>query len=150
MPLSVFSESCGPQCPALLLIQNPSNCLCAHCHQSPLMFPALQLSEILKFGVDKLLSSEESSVQDVKLEQILGPSRDGQWVADEDFTSLKKEVEEEESISDSDGQSRFISQTGYSGMHWKNLTFTFCYHRVRNWITRENTPEISSLSFQTS
>ncbi|XP_036969824.1 chromodomain-helicase-DNA-binding protein 1-like isoform X4 [Acanthopagrus latus] len=64
----------------------------------------LQLSEILKFGVDKLLSSEESSVQDVKLEQILGPSRDGQWVADEDFTSLKKEVEEEESISDSDGQ----------------------------------------------
>uniref|UniRef100_A0A671W9X4 Chromodomain helicase DNA binding protein 1-like n=1 Tax=Sparus aurata TaxID=8175 RepID=A0A671W9X4_SPAAU len=56
----------------------------------------LQLSEILKFGVDKLLSSEESSVQDVKLEQILGPSRDGQWVADEDFTSLKEEVEEEE------------------------------------------------------
>uniref|UniRef100_A0A8D0AXR7 Chromodomain helicase DNA binding protein 1-like n=1 Tax=Sander lucioperca TaxID=283035 RepID=A0A8D0AXR7_SANLU len=54
-----------------------------------------QLSEILKFGVDKLLSSEESSVQDVKLEKILGPSRQGQWV-DEDFTSLREKEEEEE------------------------------------------------------
>ncbi|XP_059197836.1 chromodomain-helicase-DNA-binding protein 1-like [Centropristis striata] len=68
----------------------------------------LQLSEILKFGVDKLLSSEESSVQDVKLEKILGPSCDGQWV-DEDFTSLREEEEEkqeegeeEESGSESD------------------------------------------------
>ncbi|KAM6938744.1 chromodomain-helicase-DNA-binding protein 1-like [Lycodopsis pacificus] len=59
----------------------------------------LQLSEILKFGVDKLLSSEESSVTDVKLEKILGPSRDGQWV-EEDF----REEEEEESGSASDGQ----------------------------------------------
>lgn len=67
----------------------------------------LQLSEILKFGVDKLLSSEESSVQDVKLEKILGPSRQGQWV-DEDFTSLReKEEEEEENGSESDGQSMF-------------------------------------------
>uniref|UniRef100_A0A667YDN3 Chromodomain helicase DNA binding protein 1-like n=1 Tax=Myripristis murdjan TaxID=586833 RepID=A0A667YDN3_9TELE len=39
----------------------------------------LQLSEILKFGVDKLLSSEESSIQDVDLGKILGHSRDGQW-----------------------------------------------------------------------
>nr|XP_046246610.1 chromodomain-helicase-DNA-binding protein 1-like isoform X2 [Scatophagus argus] len=64
----------------------------------------LQLSEILKFGVDKLLSSEESSVQDVKLEKILGPSHDGQWVDDEDFTSLREEEEEEENLSGSDGQ----------------------------------------------
>ncbi|XP_042339987.1 chromodomain-helicase-DNA-binding protein 1-like isoform X2 [Plectropomus leopardus] len=66
----------------------------------------LQLSEILKFGVDKLLSSEESSVQDVKLEKILGPTHDGQWV-DEDFTSLREEMEEEEeeeSGLESDGQ----------------------------------------------
>uniref|UniRef100_A0A667YDM7 Chromodomain helicase DNA binding protein 1-like n=1 Tax=Myripristis murdjan TaxID=586833 RepID=A0A667YDM7_9TELE len=34
------------------------------------------LSEILKFGVDKLLSSEESSIQDVDLGKILGHSRD--------------------------------------------------------------------------
>ncbi|XP_071343158.1 chromodomain-helicase-DNA-binding protein 1-like isoform X2 [Trachinotus anak] len=67
----------------------------------------LQLSEILKFGVDKLLSSEESSVQDVKLEKILGLSRDGQWVDDEDSMSLREEQEEEEEEengSESDGQ----------------------------------------------
>lgn len=71
-----------------------------------------QLSEILKFGVDKLLSSEESSVQDVKLEKILGPSRDGQWLADEESTALREEgeeEEEEENDSGSDGQSRFYS-----------------------------------------
>ncbi|XP_034089606.1 chromodomain-helicase-DNA-binding protein 1-like, partial [Gymnodraco acuticeps] len=55
----------------------------------------LKLSEILKFGVDKLLSSEESSVQEVKLEKILGPSRKGRW-AEEDFSNVREEEEEEE------------------------------------------------------
>ncbi|KAL3047948.1 hypothetical protein OYC64_021996 [Pagothenia borchgrevinki] len=55
----------------------------------------LKFSEILKFGVDKLLSSEESSVQEVKLEKILGPSRDGRW-AEEDFSNVREEEEEEE------------------------------------------------------
>ncbi|XP_061680437.1 chromodomain-helicase-DNA-binding protein 1-like [Syngnathoides biaculeatus] len=60
----------------------------------------LQLSEILKFGVDKLLSSDESSVQDVKLQKILGPSRDGRWTvdqedADEDPSSLREEEDRE-------------------------------------------------------
>uniref|UniRef100_A0A667XVR9 Chromodomain helicase DNA binding protein 1-like n=1 Tax=Myripristis murdjan TaxID=586833 RepID=A0A667XVR9_9TELE len=67
----------------------------------------LQLSEILKFGVDKLLSSEESSIQDVDLGKILGHSRDGQWVADEDSTLLRgeeEEEEEEEKDSESEGQ----------------------------------------------
>ncbi|XP_022614806.1 chromodomain-helicase-DNA-binding protein 1-like isoform X2 [Seriola dumerili] len=66
----------------------------------------LQLSEILKFGVDKLLSSEESSIQDVKLEKILGLSRDGQWVDDEDSLREEEEEEEEEEKngSGSDGQ----------------------------------------------
>ncbi|KAF3834630.1 hypothetical protein F7725_027188 [Dissostichus mawsoni] len=50
------------------------------------------LSEILKFGVDKLLSSEESSVQEVKLEKILGPSREGRW-AEEDFSNVREEEE---------------------------------------------------------
>ncbi|XP_037325188.2 chromodomain-helicase-DNA-binding protein 1-like isoform X2 [Pungitius pungitius] len=59
----------------------------------------LQLGEVLKFGVDKLLSSEESSVTEVKLEKILGPSRDGQW-EDEDLRGEEEEEEEEES----DGQ----------------------------------------------
>lgn len=62
--------------------------------------------------MDKLLSSEESSVQDVKLEKILGPTRDGQWVDDEDFTSLKEEEEEEENSSESDGQSMFYHVNG--------------------------------------
>lgn len=65
----------------------------------------LQLSEILSFGMDKLLSSEESSVHDVNLEKILGPSRDGRW-GDEDFTTTRRESEEEEEHSSS-GQSVF-------------------------------------------
>ncbi|XP_068615739.1 chromodomain-helicase-DNA-binding protein 1-like [Brachionichthys hirsutus] len=63
----------------------------------------LKLSEILTFGVDKLLSSEESSVQDVKLETILGPSRQARWVDKEDFPLLREEEEGEENPSDSDG-----------------------------------------------
>ncbi|XDV35684.1 hypothetical protein PO909_005580 [Leuciscus waleckii] len=50
----------------------------------------LQLSEILKFGVDKLLSSEESSIQDVDLRLILGQSRDGQWLTDEEHVKLNE------------------------------------------------------------
>lgn len=61
-----------------------------------------QLGEILKFGVDKLLSSDESTVQDVKLEKILGLSRDGHWVDE----STSHTVDEEDD-SESDGQSRF-------------------------------------------
>ncbi|XP_012716707.2 chromodomain-helicase-DNA-binding protein 1-like isoform X1 [Fundulus heteroclitus] len=59
----------------------------------------LQLSEILKFGIDKLLSSDESSIQEVKLEKILGQSRDGQWVDDDELSSLE---EEEEEVEDED------------------------------------------------
>uniref|UniRef100_A0A665SU11 Chromodomain helicase DNA binding protein 1-like n=1 Tax=Echeneis naucrates TaxID=173247 RepID=A0A665SU11_ECHNA len=57
-----------------------------------------QLSEILKFGVDKLLSSKDSSIQDMKLENILGHSCDGQWVDGGNSTSVR---EEEEEIEDS-------------------------------------------------
>ncbi|XP_059349811.1 chromodomain-helicase-DNA-binding protein 1-like isoform X2 [Ammospiza nelsoni] len=54
----------------------------------------LQLSEILKFGLDKLLSSEGSTVQDVELESILGETKGGQWIMD---TVLpQKEQNEEE------------------------------------------------------
>ncbi|XP_068273468.1 chromodomain-helicase-DNA-binding protein 1-like isoform X2 [Nyctibius grandis] len=42
----------------------------------------LQLSEILKFGLDNLLSSEGSTVQDVELENILGETKGGRWVMD--------------------------------------------------------------------
>ncbi|XP_051987148.1 chromodomain-helicase-DNA-binding protein 1-like [Xyrauchen texanus] len=57
----------------------------------------LQLSEILKFGVDKLLSSEDSSIQDVDLRLILGQSQDGQWVTEEEHV-IPNETDEEEDI----------------------------------------------------
>ncbi|XP_035250471.1 chromodomain-helicase-DNA-binding protein 1-like isoform X1 [Anguilla anguilla] len=60
----------------------------------------LQLSEILKFGVDKLLASEESSVQDVDLGLILGRSRGGHWL-DEDDPAVPGEEEED---ADTDNQ----------------------------------------------
>ncbi|XP_063275976.1 chromodomain-helicase-DNA-binding protein 1-like isoform X2 [Prinia subflava] len=53
----------------------------------------LQLSEILKFGLDKLLSSEGSTVQDVELENILGETKGGQWIMD---TVLPQKEEDEE------------------------------------------------------
>ncbi|XP_050968849.1 chromodomain-helicase-DNA-binding protein 1-like [Labeo rohita] len=62
----------------------------------------LQLSEILKFGVDKLLASDESSIQDVDLRLILGQSRDGQWLTDEENVKLNESDEEED--EDMEGQ----------------------------------------------
>uniref|UniRef100_A0A8D0G2X6 Chromodomain helicase DNA binding protein 1 like n=1 Tax=Strix occidentalis caurina TaxID=311401 RepID=A0A8D0G2X6_STROC len=53
----------------------------------------LQLSEILKFGLDKLLSSEGSTIQDVELENILGETKGGKWVTD---VVLPREEESEE------------------------------------------------------
>ncbi|XP_014108940.1 PREDICTED: chromodomain-helicase-DNA-binding protein 1-like isoform X2 [Pseudopodoces humilis] len=53
----------------------------------------LQLSEILKFGLDKLLSSEGSTIQDVELENILGETKGGQWIMD---TVLPQKEENEE------------------------------------------------------
>ncbi|XP_028709908.2 LOW QUALITY PROTEIN: chromodomain-helicase-DNA-binding protein 1-like [Peromyscus leucopus] len=50
--------------------------------QRPSAEADFQLSEILKFGLDKLLSSEGSTVDEVDLESILGETRDGQWVSD--------------------------------------------------------------------
>ncbi|XP_076004763.1 chromodomain-helicase-DNA-binding protein 1-like [Genypterus blacodes] len=64
----------------------------------------LQLTEILKYGVGKLLSSDESTVQDVELRKILGPSRDGHWVDDEDSAVPEGEEEEDENGTESDGQ----------------------------------------------
>uniref|UniRef100_UPI00398E5C1D chromodomain-helicase-DNA-binding protein 1-like isoform X1 n=2 Tax=Pristiophorus japonicus TaxID=55135 RepID=UPI00398E5C1D len=43
----------------------------------------MQLSDILKFGLDKLLSSEESTIEDVDLENILGETRKGMWVTED-------------------------------------------------------------------
>lgn len=57
---------------------------------------SLQLSEILKFGLDKLLSSEGSTVDTVDLESILGETEDGQWVSGALSTAEGGNNEEEE------------------------------------------------------
>nr|XP_034818177.1 chromodomain-helicase-DNA-binding protein 1-like isoform X5 [Pan paniscus] len=50
--------------------------------QKPAADADLQLSEILKFGLDKLLASEGSTIDEIDLESILGETKDGQWVSD--------------------------------------------------------------------
>ncbi|ELK27908.1 Chromodomain-helicase-DNA-binding protein 1-like protein, partial [Myotis davidii] len=56
----------------------------------------LQLGEILKFGLDKLLSSEGSTVDEIDLESILGETKDGQWVSDALPTAEEGSREQEE------------------------------------------------------
>ncbi|XP_077892212.1 transport and Golgi organization protein 1 homolog isoform X1 [Ictidomys tridecemlineatus] len=50
--------------------------------QKPLADPDLQLSDILKFGLDKLLSSEGSTLEEGDLESILGETENSQWASD--------------------------------------------------------------------
>ncbi|XP_045334833.1 chromodomain-helicase-DNA-binding protein 1-like isoform X1 [Leopardus geoffroyi] len=56
----------------------------------------LQLSEILKFGLDKLLSSEGSTVDEIDLETILGETKNGQWISDTLPTAEEGIQEQEE------------------------------------------------------
>ncbi|KAM6474909.1 chromodomain-helicase-DNA-binding protein 1-like isoform 2-T2 [Liasis olivaceus] len=53
----------------------------------------VQLNEILKFGLDKLLSSEGSTVCDVDLGSILGETRGGIWLMDpvQSITEINEE-----------------------------------------------------------
>lgn len=46
------------------------------------MFSPFKLSEILKFGFDKLLSSKGSTMDEIDLESPLGETKNGQWVSD--------------------------------------------------------------------
>ena len=52
----------------------------------------------MKFGLDKLLSSEGSTIQDVELENILGETKGGKWVMD---VVLPREDESEEEDTES-------------------------------------------------
>ncbi|XP_013889366.1 chromodomain-helicase-DNA-binding protein 1-like [Austrofundulus limnaeus] len=74
----------------------------------------LQLSEILKFGIDKLLLSDESSIQEVKLEKILGSSRSGHWMDDEDLSLKEEEEEEDRSESEVQNHMYFFEGKDYS------------------------------------
>ncbi|KFQ28039.1 Chromodomain-helicase-DNA-binding protein 1-like, partial [Mesitornis unicolor] len=71
----------------------------------------LQLSEILKFGLDKLLSSEGSTIQDVELENILGETKGGKWVMD---TVLPCEEETEEEDKDTENHMYVYEGKDYS------------------------------------
>ncbi|XP_058394940.1 chromodomain-helicase-DNA-binding protein 1-like isoform X2 [Diceros bicornis minor] len=64
--------------------------------QKPAADADLQLSEILKFGLDKLLSSEGSTVDEINLESILGETKDGQWISDALPTTEERSREQEE------------------------------------------------------
>ncbi|KAM8889632.1 chromodomain-helicase-DNA-binding protein 1-like [Synchiropus picturatus] len=71
----------------------------------------LQLSEILKFGVDKLLSSDESSVQNLELDKILGSSRNGQW---EDEEAAVREEDESDAESEEQNHMYYFEGKDYS------------------------------------
>ncbi|XP_006900390.1 PREDICTED: chromodomain-helicase-DNA-binding protein 1-like isoform X2 [Elephantulus edwardii] len=62
----------------------------------PSASPDLQLSEILKFGLDKLLSSEGSTMPEIDLESILGETKDGQWISDTLSAAKEGSREQEE------------------------------------------------------
>ncbi|XP_006861379.1 PREDICTED: chromodomain-helicase-DNA-binding protein 1-like isoform X1 [Chrysochloris asiatica] len=64
--------------------------------QRPSPTADLQLSEILKFGLDKLLSSEGSTMDEIDLESILGETKDGQWISDALPTAEEESREQEE------------------------------------------------------
>ncbi|KAJ8784772.1 hypothetical protein J1605_007908 [Eschrichtius robustus] len=64
--------------------------------QKPAADADLQLSEILKFGLDKLLSSEGSTMDEIDLESILGETKDGQWISGALPTAEERSREQEE------------------------------------------------------
>ncbi|XP_022089651.1 chromodomain-helicase-DNA-binding protein 1-like [Acanthaster planci] len=76
---------------------------------------ATQLSEMLKFGLDQLLQSADSSIDDVDLQGMLGSSVDGQWV-EEEVSSTQHALEEgdEEMEGTSEGDLYVFEGKDYS------------------------------------
>ncbi|XP_072016893.1 chromodomain-helicase-DNA-binding protein 1-like [Amphiura filiformis] len=70
---------------------------------------ATQLSDMIKFGLDKLLQSAESSVVDVDLKPILGGSLKGEWVLEENPTEKDEEEEEEMEEEDEDDAEKKVT-----------------------------------------
>ncbi|KAB0390676.1 hypothetical protein E2I00_020174 [Balaenoptera physalus] len=64
--------------------------------QLDFLFSSFKLSEILKFGLDKLLSSEGSTMDEIDLESILGETKDGQWISGALPTAEERSREQEE------------------------------------------------------
>lgn len=53
---------------------------------------------MLKFGLDKLLQSEDSSIDNVDLQSILGATVDGEWSLPEEAEIENKKADEEEQM----------------------------------------------------
>lgn len=70
--------------------------VCFHEGQLDFLFSSFKLSEILKFGLDKLLSSEGSTMDEIDLESILGETKDGQWISGALPTAEERSREQEE------------------------------------------------------
>lgn len=48
-----------------------------------------QLQDLLKFGIDKLLENQESSMEQFDLEKVVGRSEDGKWLVEEEETESR-------------------------------------------------------------
>ena len=70
---------------------------------------------MIKFGLDKLLQSEESSVVDVDLKAILGGSIKGEWVLEENTTKDEEEKEDkdDEKMTEEDGDDDSEKESKY-------------------------------------
>ncbi|XP_077976946.1 chromodomain-helicase-DNA-binding protein 1-like [Glandiceps talaboti] len=53
------------------------------------------ISDMLKFGLDKLFDNEESTITENDLRKILGASVDGEWQLDEDVVAMETDKDEE-------------------------------------------------------
>lgn len=93
-----------------------------------------KLSEILKFGLDKLLSSEGSTIDEVDLEAILGETKDGQWVSDALPAAEGGDREQEEGsklgLEHSRWHSRALLEHEQDEQPWKVLATALgpCYY----------------------
>lgn len=61
-----------------------------------------QLQDILKFGVDKLLENDDSSIESVDFDSILGPTENGEWTDIKDKETVASLASETMLIEDID------------------------------------------------
>ncbi|GAB1287896.1 Chromodomain-helicase-DNA-binding protein 1-like [Apodemus speciosus] len=107
--------------------------------QKPSAEADFQLSEILKFGLDKLLSSEGSSMEEIDLKSILGETRDGQWTPDTQSAAAEGGgSEEEEGISP---RTRLVSTDGLARVlvRCQEATRQLCHEHTDAATPRSNT-----------
>ncbi|XP_031560226.1 chromodomain-helicase-DNA-binding protein 1-like [Actinia tenebrosa] len=75
----------------------------------------LQLSDILKFGLDKLFDSEEKIITEKDYERILGKSANGEWVVEDEREAEENEEEEEEMEVEENEPNQVESMYVYEG-----------------------------------